>query len=126
MGLPYAFVYNQPSVLRAQGNIKASAHPQISEDNKLNMPETLRVKADTSVTFVSTSQGVLSFITPFDHQKYACGFDRAFRANIPIRVDVDLDLKKMQMKMQLQLKNLDDETQMLHYSTWPYTTRIDL
>ncbi|XP_060515925.1 vitellogenin-like isoform X2 [Cylas formicarius] len=125
MGLPFLYAYDMPVVLNVQANIKAAASPSFSQNNKLEMPETITAEVNSNMIVSGKVQSHLSFVTPFDHQQYISGFNRNLHFNIPVNAKIEIDVKNMQSKWEIDPSKVKGE-RLLHYSAWPFTSRSDV
>ncbi|KAF7268464.1 hypothetical protein GWI33_018354 [Rhynchophorus ferrugineus] len=126
MGLPFLYTSDKPVLVRWAGKIEARATPQISDGQKLSRPDKIKVKISSAFTFSVKDQSHLSFVTPCDHQIYIAGFDRNVQAHLPLSADVDIDVKEGEATVECEVQNPDKDARLLHYSTWPYTSKGDL
>ncbi|XP_072402124.1 vitellogenin-like [Diabrotica undecimpunctata] len=125
LGLPFLFTYDVPMLAKLEGKLRATANPQISQNNKINIPNQIDINADLQVVISSKVQSRLSFTTPIHHQQYIAGFDKHWQVVVPVRAQVQVDIKNMNAQVEVELK-ADKEVPFLHYSTVPYTSKIEV
>lgn len=126
MGIPFLYTYDMPMLVRFEGRIKAQATPQISKNNKLNIPEKIVAEVDAYATISAKEQTHLSFVTPFDHQTYMAGYDKNLQAHIPAKAQVEIDVKSQQVKVEIAVQERHQDARLLHFSSYPYTCRSDI
>ncbi|XP_018565741.1 vitellogenin-like [Anoplophora glabripennis] len=125
-GLPFLFTYDIPRAVKVEGYIQGEASPQISDGGKLQKPDTMNLKVQLGFTVNTKIQGRLSFTTPFDGQQYICGFDRNIQVHIPLQSNFKVDVKNGQIEAEIENKEIHEGAALFHYSTWPYTSRVDV
>lgn len=121
-GFPFIYTYDTPSLIRVHGFLKAVASPKVAQD-KLQQPETIQVRSDLSFTAVSKIQGRISFIAPFNKQRYIAGYDKNVQVHIPLKGKIDW--KSNNFYLELEKESFTPETRWFHYSTWPYVARVN-
>ncbi|CAH2002693.1 unnamed protein product [Acanthoscelides obtectus] len=126
MGFPFLYTYDTPIVIKLEGDLKFESQPQLSKDGKLYTPDTLSLISEMAFTYGSKTQGRLSFYTPFDHQQYFAGFDKHMHIHVPLHGKLQYDVKNMQVKAEIIPKEVHQGAYLFHYSTWPYTSYVDI
>lgn len=126
-GLPFVYTLNTPSLISVHGKVRVHAQPE--EQNKqgpMRIPEAIEASTDLEVTYSTRTQAKISFLTPFDHQRYIAGHDRNVQIHLPVRAEIKLDAQKRHFKIQLKPLQQDKEYKIFHYSTWPYVSQHDI
>ncbi|CAH1153577.1 unnamed protein product [Phaedon cochleariae] len=126
MGLPFLFTYDTPMLVQTKGTLRAVSDPKISERGRIRKPKNIKISADAFVTITSKIQGRLTFMTPFDHQQYIAGFDKHWQVHIPIRGGIEFDAENFEVRAEVKPEEHHDKAHLFHYSTWPYTSRINI
>lgn len=125
-GLPFLFTYDSPVYVKLEGHVKGEATPKLCEDQKFQKPDTITLKTELGFTWSTKVQSRLSFTTPFDGQQYICGFDKNFQVHVPLYGNFKVDIKNKQIEVEMENKEPHEGVPLFHYSTWPYTSRIDI
>lgn len=125
-GLPFLFTYDAPVYVKLEGQVQGEALPKLCQGEKLHKPDTITLKAQLGFTYSRKVQGRLSFTTPFDGQQYISGFDKNFQVHVPLHANFKFDNKNQQIEIEVENKELHEGVPLFHYSTWPYTSRVDL
>lgn len=126
MGLPYVYSYNVPTVLSLDGNVKLKAQPEVSNGEKLRMPDTVQTEGDLKFLLSLKVQGRLGFFTPYDHQQYVSGYEKNTQFYIPIKHNIDVDLNEKKIRAQLAFKNPEQNTHLVYYKSTPYVAHYDI
>ncbi|KAJ8985867.1 hypothetical protein NQ317_006241, partial [Molorchus minor] len=126
MGLPFLFTLDTPAYYKVEGSFKSVATPRVSKDNRLYKPDRLSVESTMTVTANVKVQSRLSFSAPFDNQQYVSGYDRNWQVHLPIKGKFEVDLKNNRFKAEFEPEQKKHGDLLLHYSTWPYTSRKDI
>ncbi|XP_017781017.1 PREDICTED: vitellogenin-like [Nicrophorus vespilloides] len=126
MSLPFVYTLHTPTLFHVKGQIRASAEPQISSGDKIHKPHTINGETELHALFSTKVQTKIGFVAPFEHHSYVSGFDRNIQVNIPLKAQIEVDIKNKQMNAQLQPVEPEKNTQVFHYSTYPYTAKKDL
>ncbi|KAG5892825.1 hypothetical protein JTB14_033389 [Gonioctena quinquepunctata] len=126
MGLPFLFTYDAPMILQAKGKVQTTVTPALYNRGKIQYPENVNIKSDMFVTLSSKVQGRLSFSTPFDHQQYSSGFDKHWQIHVPMKGEVRIDTKNHELEIEYTPREIHNNAQLFHYSSWPYTSKNDI
>ncbi|XP_028134505.2 vitellogenin [Diabrotica virgifera virgifera] len=126
MGLPFVFNYDAPMFFRVAGKIRAAAQPQMSQNGRIQTPDSIKIKSELSVTIGRKVQGHISFLTSFDGQQYFSGIDKMLQVHVPVHGTFELNLKENEMKLNIEPKEIHRNAPLVHYSTWPFTSRRDI
>lgn len=125
-GLPFIYTYDRPALIRVEGNVKADANPHISSGQSLKKPDIVNVDFDIHAVISGRIQTQLGIFTPFDHQRYSAGYNKNFQFVFPLNGKMVLNIQKKQLKMELQNPGSQENVQLAHYSSWPYTAQNDI
>lgn len=123
LGMPFIYTHDRPILVHIDGKIRASANPQVSSGKYIRKPDTLESEFELRALVSARVQGQLSFITPFDQQRYSAGYDRNFQFYLPLAGKIQMDLQKNQLRTEVESLQKESNTHLLHYSTWPYTSK---
>lgn len=126
MALPFTFYYNVPTVLSLDGMVKLIAQPELSNGEKLRMPDTVRAEGDLRMLLSLKIQGRLGFLTPYDRQQYVSGYEKNTQLYLPIKHNINVDLNKKEIQAQLAFKNPEQNTKLVYYKSTPYVTHCDI
>lgn len=72
-------------------------------------------------------QSTFGFVSPYNSYYYGAGLDKNFQIQLPFSasLDVDIENKKLQASFRplSNQKSQSEDINIVHYSTWPYTTQ---
>lgn len=126
MGLPLAFEYESPSLIKIEAELKMHNEPKISNGENLRAPKSIKAEAELSAIISSKVQGSLSFITPFNHQQHYVGHDRNTHFYLPVKAEVEINVEEQELKVEIEAMESKDDTDVVHYSSWPYIAQQDI
>nr|QDP42282.1 Vitellogenin 1 [Agasicles hygrophila] len=126
MGLPVIFSYNAPVFVKAEGTLKATSKPELSQNGKIQTPHTLQAHINISLTVGAKIEGHLSFVTPFEARQYISGFDKNLQFQLPVDTKVNIDLEKNEIEIEAKTETAQNENTLLHYSTWPFIGKKEI
>lgn len=131
-GLPFVYSLNVPTLISANGKVRVHVQQQSQQQQQQQqqgpfaIPQAINVTSDVQLVYSSRAQAKISFITPFDHQRYIAGHDRQVQFALPLRAKIDLDVQNRRLRAEVKPLSQNKEYNIFHYSTWPYTARQDI
>ncbi|CAG9855084.1 unnamed protein product [Phyllotreta striolata] len=126
MGIPCVYHYTSPMIIKAKGEVMAVANPQLSQGNKLQRPQQVKIDTEMEVTVTGKTIGRLMFVAPFEQQIYISGYDKHWEFNLPtLKAQMKIDLQEQEVQVEIQPKE-ENKVNMFHYHTWPYTAMTEV
>ncbi|XP_044741123.1 vitellogenin-like isoform X2 [Chrysoperla carnea] len=116
MSFPFTFTVRKPTLINIGGQV------QIGPNTKDNV----MLNSEVELLYSSKIESQIGFVTPFDSQMYVAGFDRNIQVHLPVSVRVTYNLKEQLLNMKLAPLYPEQNNKIIHYSTWPYTSNINL
>lgn len=126
MAWPLVFSFNVPTVLSVDGMVKLNTQPELSNGDKLRMPETIQAEGDLKFLLSSKVQGRFGFFTPSDLHQYVSGYEKDNQVYLPIKHNVKVDLNNNEIRTQLAFKNPEQSTKLVYYKATPYVAHFDI
>ncbi|XP_065166461.1 vitellogenin-like [Atheta coriaria] len=126
MSFPFVYTLDAPTMLHVQGKVQATAEPKISSGDKIHKPQTLKAQSEIRAVVSTKVQAKLGFVTPYDHQHYIAGVEKNVQVHIPVKSQIEIDLKNKQVHAEIEPLQHDKNTQVFHYSMYPYTAKHDI
>lgn len=124
-GLPFLFTYKTPTLMRAGGEIRLQAKPDLAQgnDDEVRVPKQVDATAEIDVLYATQVNARIGFLTLFDHQRYVAGSQKKVQVRIPLRMKFSYDADKNQASAELEPLDHKNDITLLHVSSWPYTQR---
>nr|AGJ71349.1 vitellogenin [Chrysopa septempunctata]QBC41006.1 Vg1 [Chrysopa pallens] len=116
MSFPFKFSLRKPTLVNIAGKVQIG--PNIKDNVNFN--------SEVEFLYSSKIESQIGFVTPFDSRLYVAGFDRNIQLHLPISVQLEFNLKDQQLHMKLAPLYPEQNNNILHYSTWPYTSNMAL
>lgn len=71
-GFPFVFTYKTPTLLKVGGEVRLRSTPDMSQgsDEEILLPKYANISAEIEMTYATTINAKVGFITPFNHQRY--------------------------------------------------------
>ncbi|RZC42857.1 vitellogenin [Asbolus verrucosus] len=126
LGLPFIYTYDRPTFVRFETDVKANANPPVSTGSALRQPDTVEADFEIRAYVSGRVQSQFGIFTPFDSQRYSAGYDKNFQMIVPLAGKVRLEVKNNLVQYELRNANDNQNVNVLHYSTWPYTAKNDI
>lgn len=127
-GLPFIYNKYMPTLVKANGKIRARSTPELAEGSKdeVKVPKTMNLTAEIDVVYSTAIEASVGFVTPVDHQRYEAGYTQKAQIFAPIRVSVDIDLRNHKIESEIRPREATKRATVLHLSSWPYTAHDDI
>lgn len=126
MGLPFVYTIETPTLLSVNAYVKAKTQPELVANNVIRAPKSMNLTSEFEVILSTKTQAKLGFVTPFNHKHYIAGYDKKAQLYLPIEMDMDVDLENNQLRLEVQPLEKDENNQVFHFSSWPYTATRDI
>lgn len=123
LGFPFMYTFSKPTLMSVSGRVVIDSTPQ-KQQQPLSLPKKWTIQPDIDIVYSSQSQARFQLITPFERQ-FMAGYDRNVQVNIPIAAEINFNLASREVKIEIQNLEKNNQKQIFHYSTWPFTTRRD-
>jgi len=128
MGLPFVYTLKTPTLLQATGEVYGKTRPDLAgnSNKKIDIPEKMNTTAEIHFVYSSKTASKISFITPWDHQRYIAGLDKNIQVNLPVKMSLSVDTERDRYQVQIKPLYPKRESMLLHFSVWPYTAKHDI
>lgn len=115
MGMPFVYRYNEPTFLHVQGNVKGDI--DLSKQPKQLSGS---IQKEIQITYASNIDGSVGFYDTLVNKHASVGVINKAQLYIPVKVD--LQMKPGEVKIHLEPLRPEEDTTIVHYSVWPYST----
>lgn len=71
-GFPFVYTYKTPTLLKVGGEVRLRSTPDLAQgnDKEILLPKSVNITAEFEMTYATTVNAKVGFITPFSHQRY--------------------------------------------------------
>lgn len=128
-GLPFVYAKHVPTLIRANGKIRARVTPDMTVDESMEdieMPRALNVTADIELVYSTAPDASIGFVHPRNHKRFEAGYTQKAQIYLPVRFSVNIDLKNRKIETEIRPRELTKRALVFHVSTWPYTGHHDI
>ncbi|KAK6620190.1 hypothetical protein RUM44_006591 [Polyplax serrata] len=120
-GLPFVYTLDTPMYVGLKGKVQVEL-PEIKTSRKgYKIPQTATVSTNFEVTYSVNKHGQISFVTPYDHQRYIAGYKKQAHFNLPVKGSLTVDIPKRHLQLEVKPVDKRGDYKIVHYSTIPYT-----
>lgn len=120
-GLPVVYTLNTPTYYGVKGKVQVNAPEAHTTQTGYQLPKVTTVTQNVEVTYATNIQGQISFVTPYDNQRYISGYNKKTHVNLPIKGSVTVDVPKRHLEVEVKPIEKRGDYKLFHYSTTPYT-----
>ncbi|RVE48729.1 hypothetical protein evm_006623 [Chilo suppressalis] len=114
-GMPFIYKYKEPVVMHTYGKIKGQVNPSVKENEDI-----ANIMKEVHFTFAKSIVGSVGFMDTLANKIASVGVDSKIQIYLPLKLQ--LQAKSGEMKIIVDSLRPDQETNVLHYSVWPYST----
>lgn len=115
MGMPFIYRYNEPTFIHVQGNVKGDIDLSKQAEHLSGS-----IQKEIQITYASNIDGSVGFYDTLVNKHASVGVINKAQLHIPVKVD--LQMKPGEVKIHLEPLRPDEDTTIVHYSVWPYST----
>lgn len=126
MAFPLLFSFNIPTVLGLAGTVKVNTQPELSNGDKLRLPEIIDSEGDLNFLLSLKVQAELGFLTPHDHHNYLSVYEKDTQLHLPFKHKIRFDLNNNEIRTQLAFRNPEKTTKLAYYRSRPYVAHFDI
>lgn len=110
MGVPFVFKYKEPVLVHVQGKAEmGSGRPSV-------------LKNQFDFTFARNLDGSVGFFDTLSNSYSTVGITNKVQVNLPLQVSVGFGEKSDQLSLRLAPLHPEQDTTIMHYSVWPYSS----
>lgn len=112
MGMPFVFRYRVPTLVNVYGTVKSN--------NKWMASSKFGLAGNLEAVIARNYDGEYGFFNTIDKTVYTNGISTKFQIYIPAEYKFDINTMNGKVEVELAPLKPDADTNILHYSYWPY------